>query len=110
MTPEPGVQVGQRPRVVVDALGQAARLVGDVRQLGLQPSEPVRQRLEARVEPGQCPRLVQGGRDDVPGTGAVRSQGLAERGRPAGDGLAVLGRRQSGGDLVGLAGSQPRRR
>ena len=65
--------------------------------------------LEARVEPGQR-RAPRGGRsaDDVAGPAAVRGQGLAQRGRPAGDGLAVLGRGQSRGDLVGLAGSQPR--
>ena len=107
---EAGVQLGQRPRIVVDALGQACA------PRRRRPPAPPRGRPAGRPaarsagRAGPAPRAswrAVAATSRAPA--AVRGQGLAQRGRPAGDRLAVLGRGQSGGDLVGLAGSQPRR-
>ena len=65
-----------------------ARLGGDVVELRLEAGEPVGQRLEPRVEPGQAARLVRRGRDRVAGAalrrpraprGASRCRGRSPR-------------------------------
>ena len=106
---EPGIEFRDGARIVVDALGQAARLVGDVGQLRLEAGQPLGEGLEARVEAGEATRLLQRDRGGVARAGALLGQGLAQRGRSPGDRLAVLGRRQPAADLVGLAGPQAAR-
>ena len=101
---------GEGRRVVLDAVGQAADLGGDVLELRLEAGEALRQRLEARVEPGQAARLADGAsrrRPRAPAPSAVRASWT--RGRSPGDRLAMLGRRQPSPDLVRLARPQPRR-
>ena len=67
------------------------------------PGEPLGERLEPRVEPGQAARLLERDRGRVAGAGALLRQRLAERRRSPGDRLAVLGGRQAAADLVRLA-------
>ena len=57
--PETRVELGDRARIVVHALGQAARLLGDVGQLRLQARQPFGERFEAWIEAGQPARLLQ---------------------------------------------------
>ena len=108
---EPLLERGERRRVVVDAVGQAADLGGDVLQLGLQPGQPLGERLEPRVEPGQAARLADGDGRRVAGPGAVGGQRVADRGRSPGDRLAMLRGRQAGPDArrPRRVGGSPRR-
>ena len=77
-------------------------------ELGLEPSESLDERLEARVQASQRPRLVEGHGRRVARAPAVGGQRLVQRLGAAGDRLAVLRRDQPRADLVGLAGPQPR--
>ena len=97
-------------RVVLDAVGEVADLGGDVVELRLEPGEPFRERLEARVEAGQAACLTDRDRGRLAGAGPIGGQGVVDRGRSPGDRLAMLGRGQPRTDLVGLARPQPRRR
>ena len=107
---EPLLERGQGDRIVLDRIGQAADLERDVVELRLEPGQPLGQRLETRVEAGQTARLADRLRRRVAGARAVGGQRLPDRGRSPGDRLAMLGGRQPGADLVGLADSQPCRR
>ena len=104
--PETRVELGDGARIVVHALGQAARLLGDVGQLRLQARQPFGERLEAWIEAGQPARLLQGDRGGVAGAGSLLGERFAQGRRSPGDRLAMLGRRQTAADLVRLARSE----
>ena len=92
----------------VSASARASR--GDVAQLRLEARQPLGERLEPRIDPGDAARLAERDRDALARPATLGGQRLVDRGRPAGDGLAVLGGRQPRADLVRLAGAQARRR
>ena len=107
MIAEPLLELGERARVVVDGLGQAAR------PRRRRPPAPPRARPAGRpaarsadrAGPGRAPR---GARRAVASRAPPPSAGqrLVERRGAPGDRLAVLGRGQPRADLVRLARSQ----
>ena len=108
--PEALLERGDRGRIVLDGLGERACLGGHIGQLRLQARQPLSQRFVPRVHPCDDPRLAQGDRDPIARSPTLGGQGLVDGRRAARDGLPVLGGRQPGADLVGLAGAQLRRR
>jgi hypothetical protein len=107
--PEAFLEAGERRRIMLDAVGEAAHLGGDVLELRLEAGETLRQRLEPRIEPGQATRFADGHGCHIARAGAVGGECLADRGSSPGDGLAMLRRRQPSSDLLGLAGPKPGR-
>ena len=95
---------------MLDGLRQLAGRPGRVVRLRLEAGDPVGERLEPPIEPGEAARLVGRGREAVAGAPLVARERLVERRAAAGNRLAVLRRVQLGPDLRRLARPQPRGR
>jgi hypothetical protein len=106
--PEPGIELGDGARVVIDGLGKTPGLVGHIGELRLEPGETIGERLEAGVQSRDPTRFLQCHGRRVACPAAFLGERLAKSGRSPGDRLAMLCRGQTRSDLVGLTWSQVR--
>ncbi len=106
--PESLLERGQRPRVMVDPVGQVADLRRHVLEFGLESGQPLGQaaRTARPAAPARAPR-ERATAADSRAPASIGQDGVADGRCSPGDRLAVLGRRQPRPDLIGFAGPEP---